>query len=245
MSTLRICSFNIRNGDADDGPNSWPHRVGTVVEFLRRIDADIFGLQEVLSYQLEMILDALPNYVSVGVGRLDGSCEGEYSPILFRKDRLKLGVSGWFWISESPEIAASKSWDTACERICTWCDLDFEGHSVRVMNTHLDHVSSKAREKGAELIVSRTADIPTVVMGDFNALPWEPPVQCLVAAGFVESLGDKSTSTFHNWQTEEYGQIDYIFFRGISLHRSWVFTEKVDARDASDHYPVVAILQPL
>lgn len=241
--TFKVCSFNIRNGDADDGPNSWPHRADTVVRLLQQIDADIFGLQEVLEAQLDSILDGMPEYASIGVGRIDGAVEGEFAPILFRTDRLKLVDYGWFWISETPEIPNSKSWETACERICTWCDFTFKGNSFRAMNTHLDHISEEARLEGAKLLLSRTNDLPTVIMGDFNALPEEAPVQAIRSSGFLDSLEGKSKSTFHNWGTEDNGQIDYIFFRDLGLDWSWVIEEQQNGRDASDHYPVVATVR--
>ncbi|MBC8064472.1 MAG: endonuclease/exonuclease/phosphatase family protein [Chlorobia bacterium] len=239
---LKLCSFNIRNSDADDGPNSWAHRAETLVKLLRKLDADIFGLQEVLQDQLDLILDALPSYVSVGIGRIDGACEGEFAPILFRTDPVTLTDYEWFWLSETPEIPASKSWDTACERICTRCDFTFKGRPFRVYNTHLDHISQLARHKSVELILSRNDDRPTVVMGDFNALPADPPIQAMLKAGFEDSLRNRSQSTFHAWGTEEYGQIDYIFARGIALEHSWVVTDELDGRNASDHYPVLATL---
>lgn len=240
---MSICSFNIRNGDADDGPNSWPHRANTVIQLLQQIDADVFGLQEVLETQLDAILDSLPRYASIGVGRIDGALEGEFAPIVFRTDRLKLEDYGWFWLSETPEIPNSKSWDTACERICTWCDFSLKGNTFRVMNTHLDHISEQARLEGARLILSRSNEIPTVIMGDFNALPDEAPIQALRSSGFVDSLERKSQSTFHNWATEDYGQIDYIFVRGLKFDWSWVIDKKQNGRDASDHYPVVATVR--
>lgn len=237
--TFKVCSFNIRNGDADDGPNSWPHRADTVVQFLRQIDADIFGLQEVMDYQLTYILKGLPDHSSIGVGRIDGQSEGEFAPILYKPAILNLVESGWFWLSEEPENPGSQSWDTACERICTWADFgDFQ-----VFNTHLDHISAEARFKGTQLILSRMSDKPTILMGDLNVLPNDPTITAIEKQGFKDAISPVSQSTFHNWGTEEYGQIDYIFTRGFETRTPAILTNKLNARDASDHYPIVAKVQ--
>lgn len=233
---LKVCSFNIRNGDADDGPNSWPHRAQTVVDLLREIDADIFGLQEVMDYQLDFILQQLPEWGFVGVGRIDGDREGEFAPILYRKRFFQPKEQGWFWLSETPEIRGSKAWDTACERICTWADFG----GFRFYNTHLDHVSEEAQRRGVELILSRMDAGPTIVVGDFNVLPTDPPIRAMLDAGFADAIKPASQSTFHNWRTEVYGQIDYIFARGFRSMSAQVWVEPRNGRDASDHFPVVA-----
>lgn len=238
-SCLKICSFNIRNGDADDGPNSWHHRADTVVQLLQQIDADIFGLQEVMNYQLDHILKGLPDHSSIGVGRIDGQREGEFAPILYKPTVLNLIESGWFWLSEEPEKPGSKSWDTACERICTWADFgDFQ-----IYNTHLDHVSAEAQFKGTQLILSRMSDRPTILMGDLNVLPDDPTIAAIRERGFEDAIGPVSQSTFHNWGTENYGQIDYIFTRGFEAKSPAILIEKLNDRNASDHYPVVAEAQ--
>jgi endonuclease/exonuclease/phosphatase family metal-dependent hydrolase len=237
---LRIATFNVRNGDADDGANSWPLRKNRLSKFLRDLDADILGLQEVMAYQLDFILGELGGYQAVGVGRIDGKSRGEFAPILYRKP-LNLVTWGYFWLSESPEIAGSASWDTACERICTWAQFD----SLKVANTHLDHISGLAREMGIRLVLERVGDSDLVV-GDFNSLPSEPPVQLMREAGFFD-LGEQSPdSTFHDWGRIDGGRIDFLFagsrVRGVGgrLARSLAVDGYV-----SDHHAVVAEIDVL
>ena len=51
-STVRLLTFNIRYGLADDGDNSWPHRRDLVFGVLRNSSADFIGLQEALPFQI-------------------------------------------------------------------------------------------------------------------------------------------------------------------------------------------------
>ena len=119
---LRVVSFNIRNSDANDGPNRWPLRQDLFVRMVRKLDADVLGFQEVLARQQDDLTVALPEYDTYFVGRDDGQRKGEGSPIYFRKSRFELRDKGTFWLSETPERMA-KGWDAVLPRICSWAVL--------------------------------------------------------------------------------------------------------------------------
>ena len=50
-SELRVMSFNIRLGVANDGENRWDLRKDLVVETIRKYNPDLLGLQEVFPMQ--------------------------------------------------------------------------------------------------------------------------------------------------------------------------------------------------
>ena len=240
---MRIVSLNIRNGDAEDGDNSWPVRQSSLTSFLEGLDADIYCLQEVMNYQLERILEALAGHEFVGVGRLDGQSEGEFAPILYLKSRFQMILTESFWLSESPTIPGSKSWGTACERLCTIAVLRADGHELLVANTHLDHISQLARERGIDLILKAMSryDSPIrVLAGDFNAEPGNSIQQPIRAAGLCDSLEGYEESTFHDFGRLNGGRIDFIYSSGTHLTKSWIEPAAVDGRYASDHHAVVA-----
>jgi hypothetical protein len=93
---LCVMSFNIRYGTANDGENSWANRREMVCNVLRRYEPDVVGLQEALRFQIDDIRSGLPEYAEIGVGRDDGKTGGEYSAILYRKDRLDVNDCGTF-----------------------------------------------------------------------------------------------------------------------------------------------------
>ncbi len=180
---LVVMTYNIRYGTANDGENSWANRKEMACDVLRRHNPDIVGLQEALRFQIDDIRAALPRYAEIGGGRDDGKTEGEYSAILYRKDRLDLDDSGTFWLSDTPETPGSITWGNACTRICTW------GRFLRkdtrqafyLFNTHLDHVSQYSRDRSAVLLAQRIRDRkhadPVLVTGDFNAGEDNPVVR--------------------------------------------------------------------
>ena len=131
-------------------------------------------MQEVLHPQLEDLLERLPEYDYVGVGRTDGATKGEYSPIFFLKDKYEALEKGNFWLSETPDVAGSKGWDAALERIASYAKLRDKatGKIFMAVNTHFDHVGVTARKESAKLIMQKIQQIvgnrPAVVTGDFN-----------------------------------------------------------------------------
>ena len=116
---LNVMTFNIRYGTAKDGENHWTNRRDFLFDVVHRQNADLIGLQEALAFQIDEILAAVPGYAVVGVGRDDAGRTGEFSAILFRKDRLRVAEAGTFWFSDTPAVPASKSWGNNVTRICT------------------------------------------------------------------------------------------------------------------------------
>lgn len=214
-SELNVMTFNIRYGNADDKENSWPHRREMVYGVLREQAPDVVGLQEALRFQIDEIRAALPQYGEIGVGREDGKAGGEYSAILYRKDCLALDDSGTFWLSDTPEVPGSISWNSACRRICTWGRFipkdsgpasekpkqevfpsqsrpDSPFSAFYLFNTHLDHKSQPARQNGAILLSRRIAERkhadPVILTGDFNAGEDNPAVQYLKGLAELTAL---------------------------------------------------------
>ena len=69
---LRVATFNVRNGRAFDGWNSWPFRRPATTAAIAGLEADVVGLQEVLRFQVSALRARLPRYGFVGSGRDDG-----------------------------------------------------------------------------------------------------------------------------------------------------------------------------
>ena len=264
--TLRVMSFNIRYGTADDGPNHWDHRQELVVETIRTFAPDLLGTQEVLGFQRDYLAGQLPAYAVVGVGRDDGHEQGEMAAVYFLRDRFALVDQGHFWLSEQPNVAGSKSWDSALPRMVTRVKLRDRRNSMSppicVLNTHFDHRGVTARLKSAQrlrMTINQWApDCSVIVLGDFNAAVDSLPYQVLFAANAGQpaclidtyrrthpEVGDDE-GTFHGFHaTVTQGErIDWI---GVSSDWSIVdagIDRTVrDGRTPSDHFPVTAVIR--
>ncbi|MGN0847213.1 MAG: endonuclease/exonuclease/phosphatase family protein [Kiritimatiellia bacterium] len=204
---LRVGTYNIRMSPGDRGtPNAWEARRADLVALVRRLDLDVFGMQEVCPDQAKYLAEELPEYVYVGDHRGADRKSDEASPVCYRKSRFNALKSGTFWLSETPEVPASKSWGTACTRVCSWLLLEDKrtGKRFCFANTHTDHISAEAREKGMLLVIERMkefgAGVPIVFTGDHNCREDEKPAMA-VAKILRNALYESKTPPAGPWRT--------------------------------------------
>ncbi len=268
-----VASFNIRYGTADDGDDRWELRVPRVLETIRRLDADVLGLQEALHPQLVEIAAALPEHTILGVGRDDGATRGEHCAIVIRDSVFETLDHGTFWLSDAPETPGSRSYGNTIPRVFTWAVVRrlLDGTTFRVVNTHLDHRSEPSRDRSvsqlrAWLAAAPPADV-TVVLGDlntgpesaaFNALlkpipPREedaaqrPTVRLRDAWRVHDPDGPEPEGTFHAFRGHTTGpRIDFVLVcDGLDVRAAAIDREPVGERWPSDHFPVVARVRHL
>lgn len=260
--TVKVISFNIRYGTANDKLDSWPNRKDFVFDLLADSKADVIGMQEVLDLQSSELQKALPQYGMVSVGRDDGQSAGEACTILYRRDRFTLGDSGTFWFSNTPWEPASKHWGNNIPRICTWARLieKSTGKAFYLYNVHLDHESQPSREKSTRLLAKEIAGRPSadpyVVTGDFNIGLNNPAMLYLQKIGFgnpYPRLTDSwqlvypdmaAPGTFHGFTGQPTGdKIDHILVTDSKVLDASIDTRQKDGRYPSDHFPVTAVIR--
>src|SRR5690606_37171259 len=159
---VNVMSFNIRLDTESDGENRWDKRKEQVAGLIKYYAPDFVGGQEVMHHQLEFLLKNLPKYAHVGVGRDDGKQGGEYSPVMYNKEKFELVQGGTFWLSPTPD-SVSFGWDAVCRRVCSYGIFKekLTGQHLFVLNTHFDHVGEIAREASARLILQKITEINT------------------------------------------------------------------------------------
>ncbi len=266
---LRLMSFNIRYGSADDGANSWEHRRDQVGQLITWEAPHLIGVQEAERFQLDELLARINGYAEIGEGR-SGGIFGEYSPILYRVDRLQVIDSGTFWLSDTPEVTGSTTWGNDLPRICTWAQFRDLGTGACFyhFNTHLDHANQYAREKSIRLItqrISSRADTTCAYLltGDFNASEDNIVIQYARSLGQIDNATATSdgasmtdvfrqrhpsaadTGTIHRFtgNRDSENRIDYLF-----LSPQWKHSDARTLHDnengsyPSDHFPITAEL---
>ena len=255
---LRVMTYNIRFDNPADGVHAWPNRKELVASVIRFHKVDIIGVQEALEHQIQDLMELLPGYDWVGVGRNEDE-GGEFSAILYRSSVVTVKAAQTFWLSESPDEPGSQSWDSSLPRIATWAHFvtSSEERELFVLNTHFDHRGEQARLESAHLIKEQTSrlanGLPVIVMGDLNATSEQPPLALLsdtplpdgrsLHDGFVHSIaphhGPASTWTGFT-KIEADRRIDYIFAsEDLPIHYHAILTDKLEDRYPSDHLPVL------
>ncbi|WP_349408487.1 endonuclease/exonuclease/phosphatase family protein [Pseudalkalibacillus sp. SCS-8] len=256
---LKAMTFNLRVDLPQDGKNAWAHRKDKVKHMLGKHRPLIIGTQEGTLPMLKDISHLLPDYQWLGEGRR-GGLEDEFCAIFYRGEELEVLNSGQFWLSEQPDVPGSISWDSDFPRICTWAYFQSKIHrqeSFLHFNTHLDHVSQQAREKGIQLILEKIQQlhakegVPVILTGDFNAEPDQKAIRYI-----DEYVSDTLTlqdafsqitpgKTFHSFEGGFKGKpIDYIFTTpDVHILSTEIDRSEVNGGYPSDHYPVLTTLQ--
>jgi endonuclease/exonuclease/phosphatase family metal-dependent hydrolase len=260
---LRVMSFNVRNSNAQDGENAWPNRIELFFDTINRYGPDLIGFQEVLAIQYDEIVKRMSGHGFAGVARDDGKRKGEWSMVGYRRDRFEAVAQGDFWLSETPAVAGSKSWDAALTRICSWVRLREKatGSELVFANTHFDHKGVIARQEASRVLSKQLSEIakgvPAILVGDLNINEDNPAYAVLTrpdsgsairwtdAYRSVHPTRLADEASFHGFKGGSAGsRIDFVFhtdhFTAIAAE---IDRTAKDGRFPSDHYAVTAVLR--
>ena len=181
----RVMTCNIRitglEADAPYPERVWENRRDLCVETILSRRPDIICLQEAIYDSYAYLKEMLRGYVPYGFAgpEMDPYTEGYHfigkNVIFFRRDRYEFVSAGCYWLSETPLIGGSCSWNTTRARHCNWVRLRDKrsGRELRVLDVHLDHKSDEARREQIRMVMDECAqyapDFPQILCGDFNA----------------------------------------------------------------------------
>eukprot|EP00435_Cladocopium_sp_Y103_P059021 s1365_g21.t1 len=273
----KVASFNIRMKTQEPDPNdNWDFRKDALLQELVNSQAAIIGLQEVKPEQLAFLKSSLAEhgFSSVGVGR-GANGDDEASPIFYKSAEFQLVREGQRWLSASPATPGSRLEGAGCPRVVTQALLKccHSGKEIFVFCTHLDHrgMQEAARPFSpglqiqaaqAEILLKEVeafcdADVPQLVLGDFNSWPGAGAHPVLLRHGYHEaSQGTSAQATFvgfgsgsllarfQEWMCKV--QIDYIFgtknleLKGYSVHHNTYKAHDGRSRNLSDHCMISA-----
>jgi len=248
---MRLMTFNLRFANPLDGPNLWDYRKEVVVDTIFAVNPDLVGTQEGTVPQLEYLTEHLEGYLPLMSHRqVDPTCQ---YPTIFYRQGLTVQDSGEFWLSETPAVHRSLSWDSAFPRLVTYGLFQEPGREpwFYFIDTHLDHISSLARLHGARLIREFFQDKsqPLILVGDFNEPPDAPVFEELTGPGHRfrdtwRTLHPQGPDppTQHNFDGHSRGhRIDWILVTApFRVTKAEIVGYNHSGRYPSDHFPYVA-----
>lgn len=254
---IRVMSFNIRYGLAEDGENHWDKRKALALARIQAFEPDLLGLQECRDdAQAEFVKTNLPAYHFEGVHRAGGgSTDLEMAPALIHQTRYHLVQRGHFWLSETPTVAGSKAWGSVFARTVTWAELIHQptGRTLTFVNTHFDYQPTAIDGAAHHLhrwLRQTWPGAPVVVTGDFNADKASAAYKLLTDTGTLSDAyrqvhpGGEAEATFHGFgQLGEPTPIDWILVSDhFKVTAAGVDRTHMGSLFPSDHYPVTAVL---
>ncbi len=248
--SVRIVSFNVRC--KDDTFGSVKGRSQLIVAALEQYAPDSFGVQEATAEWIEILTEKLPGYGCVSQMR-DGSASSEASAVFYLKDKYDLVDSGTIWLSETPDVFASKFTLSFCPRIATWATLQNKetGEIYTHINTHLDHVLESVRVDQIKVLKVKIEELkakgyPVVCTGDFNtkegADAYNEMKPCLNDSKYLaKNFDDGATFINYGKNIFETRPIDFVFVSdGIKVENYKIIDEKIGDMYLSDHAGICA-----
>ena len=278
---IRILSINVRLSTAKDGENDWSKRKDFMTDIIASGNYDFIGSQETVMHpdpernQVTYIASKLPGHGLLGRSREVNPEVGEAMTIFYKKERWKIDDTDQetFWLSDTPEVPGSKTDPKAgCPRSVTVAlfhelkEGQPAGRSIYICNTHYDHMSEEARQRGAKQLIDRIAarkkiEIPIVIMGDMNCgeqspairfmkgepmklddKEWSPPYK-LVDTFRVANPDATDVGTFNGFKEPGKAKIDYIFVSpSLKTISAEIIRTQRDGRYPTDHFPISAVI---
>ena len=248
--TTRVISFNVRC--ADDPEGSINNRSKLVTAILDQYAPDSFGVQEATAKWMRILKSEMGDrYACVGHPRDRLGPFSEYSAVFYLKDKYNVIDSGTFWLSETPEVKYSVSFDSACRRIASWAMLEDKETGLRYthINTHLDHVHESTRVGQMGVLVDYLKDFQSegtvVITGDFNTYSdGEVYAEITKTTDDVAKIATTADEgiTYHNYgkkKDEGQGAIDFIFVsKGTKAENYKIIDNTVKDMYPSDHFAI-------
>lgn len=231
--TLRVLCYNAHHGEGTDGKLDLP-RIANVI---RAADPDLVALQE---------LDDKTKRTggvdqTAELARLTG-LHGKFGKAI----DFQGGGYGQALLSRFPlgdaTVHPLPGMPNREKRIAFEARLAIDGRDLSFVTTHLDHQLAAEREQQAAKLneLFSGTDRPVILAGDLNATPDSKEFAALTAK-WTDATAGKALLTIPVDKPTR--QIDHVLFRPADRFRV-VSAVVVDEPVASDHRPVLVVLEP-
>lgn len=244
--SIRFATCNILFDDGKSQP-LWPERANHLVEYIHESSPDVIATQEGRKAQLLDLAARLEDRYLLLDHHRDWDDVKMYPCLFIKKDCVSCLESYDRWLSETPEVAHSKSFDSRWPKLATIAKLKKDNKTFVAASFHFDNVTKTARPKQAQVLVEQTKKIAKqqaiVLLGDANDKPKSKTLEIFKSSDYQDPLGwaDKP-HTYHGYFKENHDcRIDYILHdKNFTVKSS--FCDDRRSRYYSDHYMVFSDL---
>ena len=249
---FRIISTNIRFDTPQDKEHAWDHRKQILFDQINEFSPDLLGTQEGREPQLRDFESGVENLKMIDSHRswID---ERMYPTIYVNPAEVDVFESGDSWLSETPNVDGSSSFDSAFPRLFTWIKAKFKksGKDFFYINTHFDHVKDSTRKEQVRVLIEEakkinSTNLPIIISGDFNEAPDQHVHKSLISE--MKTIYDPwimqnnaEEGSFHKFNGDNEGnaRIDWILV-DFKMKTYDIFLDKKekDGIYPSDHFIV-------
>lgn len=252
---MEICliSCNIRFDNPADDENSWAHRRDFLTEVLINHNPSIIATQEGRFEQLYDFQNLLKNFDLLDQHR-SWIKPRMYPSFFLKKNQFEVIKSEDLWLSSTPNVAGSSSFNSTFPRLMTWMKIQLRdsSDSIFIVNTHLDHIHENTRIKQIEVLgeeISKKLDPNSklIIMGDFNDRPQSKVREILlnrhpqlIDAWTIFNSSEESSHHAFAGEVQNGSRIDWILIdKSIEIVDCFLDKSHRSGKYPSDHFPVV------
>ena len=265
---LRVGTYNLRispKKDYDAG-NGWDKRKSMVVSFVKKIDFDIWGIQEVTGKGNVGIPEVGSNVQADLIAELGDIYEFRFfspysqdgngrsaSGLAYKKDKFILSDYKYFWVNDTPDVMVKNNGTHSRGGCCAILTHRETGIRLFFMETHA--ALGKENNEQAYIYANierlyNTEGLPSIFAGDLNNNEtseaykeytkwWSDAYRTLYPVGRVSGPTGTHNAFNHSKVMSAKSRIDYIFYRGEIVPVHYTCDDTLyDGHFPSDHFPV-------
>lgn len=233
---LTISTFNIQNKyyiKKYSGIDKYGDHTKDLKKFINENKIDILGIQEITKpYQKRFFPLIKSKYFIYGKYRFTKI--GNILPILTRFNEATSIITKRKVLSTKTRHIPSFP---SIPRIYTEVTLQIDLQTIKVINTHIDVVSDKIKEKQLNYIIKKIKRIkqPLILMGDFNSTTSDVFFDNFISK--MKNMGYKRVGVFESTHKCRKLPIDHIFIpKTWTIEEISIITLK---NKMSDHKPII------
>jgi endonuclease/exonuclease/phosphatase family metal-dependent hydrolase len=252
---MKIISSNIRFDNPQDGENAWGFRKNILTHILSQYSPDIICTQEGREPQLREFAECL-NFELLDQARywID---ERMYPSIYIKKNMFQVINFKDIWLSATPHIAGSSSFESAFPRLACWVQLKHTklNETFDLVNVHLDHLLESTRLQQIQVLIDELLKLnistqKLIIAGDFNTNPGSDVHNMLCQQLSLCDdwrkfhVSDQGSHHKFNGDITKSSRIDWLLTgKNFAVNELFFDQSQMDGKWPSDHFPLKAQLQ--
>ena len=238
---MKVMTYNIAHKTFKDIFFVWRNRYKRVIDYIKREDPDILGMQEITKKGVKYLKKNLNDYNIVGESRHSVIFTDEYTPVAIKKDYELISYKTYS-LSRDINTLGLKEKEDNFPRICVVCHVKKDKNKYLIINTHIDNSDGPNKKRLVGIFKDiidkeKNKDELLIIMGDFN-MTLNNDDLVLFAKDYKDPFKEYTYGSF--CPNPKGKSLDHIFLdKKLSYKEDKIDTSSNDLYPLSDHYPMM------
>lgn len=238
---MKVMTYNVQHNTIKDIFFVWRKRYRLVIDYIKKEDPDILGMQEITKKGVRFLRNNLASYNVVGESRHSIIFTDECTPLLIKKE-YELIKYKTYSLSRDINKLGIKEKEDNFPRICVVCHIKKDKTKYLVINTHIDNSDGPNKKRLINILnniihMEKEKDEFVIIMGDFN-MTLNNDDLVLFAKDYTDPFKDYKYGSF--CPNPKGKSLDHIFLdKKLSYKKDKIDINSNDENILSDHFPLM------